>query len=334
MEPIASGLIYAGAFLMLAALRLGRRVGLAGAAILIVGLLLPPQGIRTPVAETLLDQFAPAYQFQQRHEIEIETTPDRVYSAILNSTANEIALFRALIWIWRLGGQGPESSIDSPGSKPLLEVAMQTTYTRLAEDPGREIVLGLAMGSPNRLTPRQFIRGNWFEATLEVMSFRVVSIAPERSRVITETRVYATAKRDRFALYWRLIYPVSSLIRYPWLHAIRARALREGPRPPSAPPVLAGCFSEALTAGSRVTLNAILLRHYHGLALRPPGPYPAHCWLDLPFAPAAILPPGESSVTLTGVLRHADGFRRELKNGFGYHGASEWAIEVDEFKIR
>jgi hypothetical protein len=56
--------------------------------------------------------------------------------------------------------------------------------------------------------------------------------------------------------------------------------------------------------------------------------------LDLPFAPAAILPPGESSVTLTGVLRHADGFRRELKNGFGYHGASEWAIEVDEFKIR
>jgi hypothetical protein len=45
----------------------------------------------------------------------------------------------------------------------------------------------------------------------------------------TETRVYATdaATRKRFALYWRVIYPGSALIRVMWLRAIRNRAERE-----------------------------------------------------------------------------------------------------------
>ncbi|MBV8202739.1 MAG: hypothetical protein JOZ15_19150, partial [Acidobacteria bacterium] len=44
--------------------------------------------------------------------------------------------------------------------------------------------------------------------------------------VTTETRVNATdaATRRRFAAYWRVIYPGSSLIRSMWLRAIRRRA--------------------------------------------------------------------------------------------------------------
>ncbi len=42
----------------------------------------------------------------------------------------------------------------------------------------------------------------------------------------TETRVFATDSRARrrFAVYWRVIYPGSALIRRSWLDAIKRRA--------------------------------------------------------------------------------------------------------------
>jgi len=51
---------------------------------------------------------------------------------------------------------------------------------------------------------------------------------PGFSLLSTETRVYANdaASRRRFAVYWRLIYPGSALIRRMWLRAIARRAER------------------------------------------------------------------------------------------------------------
>ena len=47
----------------------------------------------------------------------------------------------------------------------------------------------------------------------------------------TDTRVHATSDdaRRRFAAYWRVIYPGSSLIRRTWLAAIRKRAEASAP---------------------------------------------------------------------------------------------------------
>jgi len=52
--------------------------------------------------------------------------------------------------------------------------------------------------------------------------------AGEGSLLRTETRVFANGARARrrFAWYWRLIYPGSSLIRYAWLRAIAKRVVR------------------------------------------------------------------------------------------------------------
>lgn len=60
------------------------------------------------------------------------------------------------------------------------------------------------------------------------MNFLVEEIEAGNCRVRTETRVFATdaAARRRFATYWRLIYPGSSVIRHMWLRAIRMRAMR------------------------------------------------------------------------------------------------------------
>jgi hypothetical protein len=58
------------------------------------------------------------------------------------------------------------------------------------------------------------------------INFRVRDEGGGWCTVTTETRVFATdlAAQRRFARYWRVIYPGSSLLRYTWLRAIRARS--------------------------------------------------------------------------------------------------------------
>jgi len=58
------------------------------------------------------------------------------------------------------------------------------------------------------------------------MNFLVEPDGRGGSLLSTETRVFATdaVARRRFAVYWRVIYPGSALIRRMWLRAIRLRA--------------------------------------------------------------------------------------------------------------
>jgi hypothetical protein len=58
------------------------------------------------------------------------------------------------------------------------------------------------------------------------MNFKLDADEAGGTRLSTETRVFASspAARRRFALYWRVIYPGSALIRRMWLRAIERRA--------------------------------------------------------------------------------------------------------------
>jgi len=58
------------------------------------------------------------------------------------------------------------------------------------------------------------------------MNFRIEDASSAACTLTTETRVYATdaSTRRRLALYWRMIYPGSALIRRMWLRAIARRA--------------------------------------------------------------------------------------------------------------
>ncbi|MGH9675014.1 MAG: hypothetical protein ACRD44_17720, partial [Bryobacteraceae bacterium] len=75
---------------------------------------------------------------------------------------------------------------------------------------------------PDRPTPEGFKALHAPGFALAAMNFRV----EDTGLVTTETRVFATddAARRRFAVYWRLIYPWSALLRRTWLRAIARRA--------------------------------------------------------------------------------------------------------------
>jgi hypothetical protein len=206
-------------------------IALAGLSLVVLGFLLPAPEVRVP-PRTRLDEYAPAYQFHELHQIYVNAPPARVFAAIEAVTADEIWLFRTLTWIRRLGQPGPESIMNAPEHRPLLEVATRTSFLRLAREPEREIVVGTLVIAPPgaRLKAKptaedfqRLARPGFAKAT---MNFLVAADRAGGSRVTTETRVYATSDsaRRRFAAYWRVIYPGRALIRRMWLRAIRRRA--------------------------------------------------------------------------------------------------------------
>ncbi len=151
-------------------------------------------------------------------------------------TADEISLFRALTWIGRLGRRGPESIMNPPERVPILDVATRRGFLLLAEEPGRELVVGALVVAPagwrpaGKPTPERFRALDAPGFATATMNFLLEDTGDGSCLLTTETRVHATdtSAQRRFAAYWRVIYPGSSLIRRMWLQAIRLRAEAPG----------------------------------------------------------------------------------------------------------
>ena len=244
---IAVAIVYLGLLTMLLgavallhplpALGIPTRVGalaplLAGLLLTAAALAMPASETRVAAARTRLDEFAPRYQFSERHTIRVQAPPPVAYEAVRTVTANEIRGFNTLTWIRRFGRSGPESILHAPGQTPLLDVATRTTFLELAEVAGREIVVGTVVAAPIGWTRKAARTAAAFKSltapgfATATMNFRVEPDGRGGSLVSTETRVFATdaSARRRFAAYWRVIYPGSALIRRSWLAAIRRRA--------------------------------------------------------------------------------------------------------------
>jgi hypothetical protein len=184
---------------------------------------------------TLIDKFAPRWQFREVHRIAVLAPADAARRAIREVTAREIRGFRLLTWLRRAGRPGPAggSILNPPPDEPILEVALRTGFIQLA-NTDQELVLGTIVMSPRpepqAPTPDDFLAIAAPGYAKAVMNFRVRESQLAMSVVTTETRVWATDERSerRLALYWWTIRLGSGLIRRMWLRAIRRRAERIG----------------------------------------------------------------------------------------------------------
>lgn len=181
---------------------------------------------------TKMDDWMPRWQVGERHVLQIAAPPARVFAAIHEVRADEILLFRTLMAIRRCGKTGPESILNAPEQKPLLDVATQTTFIYLEDESPRELVLGTVIAAPPEMRGSGHLKADLFRQTLRpgvvlaTMNFLVTPGENGGSRVATETRVYANGRAAvrRFGVYWRLIHPGSDIIRRMWLRAIARRA--------------------------------------------------------------------------------------------------------------
>ncbi len=230
--------------LYLSTRRQGASVFVLGFALCALAALLPAPAMSVETLTSLLDEFIPVWQFDEHHEILIDADPARVERAVREVTAREIRLVRLLTWLRRprvRALSGPGDILAPSPDLPILEVALSSGFLLLAEVPEREVVFGTFVVAPPeaRRLPRAASGeqpAGWTPARFRdlsepgyakaVMNFRIAAESDGRTRLTTETRVFATdaATARRFAVYWRLIYPGSSLIRRMWLKAIRERA--------------------------------------------------------------------------------------------------------------
>lgn len=210
----------------------GVLIAAAGVAVVLVGFALPAPESRVVRVESHLDEFMAVWQFDERHSIAIAAPPGRVFQAIREVRADEIALFNALMWIRRGGRRVPEALLVARASEPLLEVLTREGFVSLADDPPREVVVGTVIlaprGTRGTLTPQVFRKRLPPGFVLAAMNFAVRPDGAGGSLVTTETRVFANSDFSRrfFAAYWRVIRPGSALIRRMWLRAIERRATR------------------------------------------------------------------------------------------------------------
>jgi hypothetical protein len=197
-----------------------RRRGLAvfGMAVLLctAGVFVPIGEIRVEGAATRLDEYVPIFQFYEFHSVVVDAPPERVDAALRAVTPEEIRFYRTLTCIRRLAAPGRFGILNPPPGRPILNTFTSGGFRRVADEPAREILLGVET------------RADRPQRTKIGFNFRIEEIGPSRCLVTTETRVYASGRHmvRGFAAYWRLIYPGSALIRRSWLRAIRLRAER------------------------------------------------------------------------------------------------------------
>jgi hypothetical protein len=246
-DMLDSFLVYLGLTLLLAGLlsvlwplrfleirtrRVGAMLAAGGVLLFLLALALPLGENTVTTDSAKLDDWMPRWQIRERHIIPVAASPEKVFAAIRAVRADDIFLFRTLIAIRRCGQDGPESILNAPEQKPILDVATQTTFFLLAEEVPRELVIGTVVAAPpqarasGRLTPALFQNNLQPGVVLGTMNFLITPDDHGGSTVSTETRIYANNKSSlrQFAIYWRIIHPGSDIIRRMWLRAIKQRA--------------------------------------------------------------------------------------------------------------
>ncbi len=192
----------------------------------------------------LIDDFLPAFDFNEVHQITIQASPECIFRSIKDLSTSEWSpvinwLFALRSFPERLFGKG---WTQFSGDRPLLDQMFESGFVLLAETPGHELVFGFMVpatigqfwkasdGALHQLSNAQEFAAFDRPGYAKVAANFLLGEGEEADgvAVTTETRIHALspATRKSFAGYWRLIGPGSALIRRLWLRAIKRRAER------------------------------------------------------------------------------------------------------------
>jgi hypothetical protein len=160
----------------------------------------------------LIDDFLPRYHFNEYHSLKVDASPEKIYDVVRHGEFAAHPVVRVLLFLRGLGRGRTTFS---------LELFLKQGFVLLAEDPPRELVLGIEgpfwkpsckLGDPDfsKPVPPGVARGIW--------NFAVAG----DGTISTETRVLcAHDARAKFRAYWLFVRPFSGLIRRMMLRAIR-----------------------------------------------------------------------------------------------------------------
>jgi hypothetical protein len=186
----------------------------------------------------LIDRFLPEFDAVESHTTIVRAPADQVWAAIRTADFGSNGIVRALFAIRGMPAflTAPREALArarTPVHAPLtLDAALTHGFIVLAEDVGRELVLGTAgrfwgaRGALCHIDPEQFMSFDEPGAAKAAWNFAVRPLVGDKTMLTTETRVRCVdaAGRTRFRIYWAVIRPFSGLIRLVMLRAIKRDA--------------------------------------------------------------------------------------------------------------
>jgi len=181
-----------------------------------------------------LERILPRYDASERHAIVVRADAARTYAALRTLDLADLPLTRVLMAVRAL----PDRVLGRRGL-PLrrhvtLDGLLGAGFALLAEEPGREIVLGIAgrfwrvTGGGMRVSAADFAAFSAAGTAKAAMDFRLEPLGGGRTRLSTETRILCAddAARRSFGRYWLAVRAGSGLIRREILARVKRAAER------------------------------------------------------------------------------------------------------------
>lgn len=188
-------------------------------------------GVQLHLSEMLIDEFAQNPDATEVHRIEIAAACETVYRALWTTDIGGSTVIKSLLALRSLPSFVFSSKCRrrSTPQKITLQTLIDAGFGQLAEEPGREIVLGIEgqfwrpTGNTLPFNQESFARPVPNNLARAVWNFAVESSAADRTILSTETRITCgdEASRKKFRIYWLFVRPFSGLIRIIMLRAVR-----------------------------------------------------------------------------------------------------------------
>lgn len=187
---------------------------------------------KTGTPDTLLDRFLPECEVLERHQTHVDAPVEITYAAAraldLQGSPVVRAIFRGRELLMHA------APTDEREPQPLVDEVLSIGWGVLAQEPGRELVLG-AVTQPweadvrfRALPPDEFATFDAPGYAKIAWTIRAEPLGPATSRFVTETRVATTDDdaRKHFRRYWTMVSPGVRLIRRESLRLVRLEAER------------------------------------------------------------------------------------------------------------
>ncbi len=183
-------------------------------------------------ADALMDDFMPRFDVVERHSVRVAAPAEIALAAAVDVDMESSAAIRAILKARELLLRSRPQHVVRP--RGLLAQAKSLGWGQLAEQPGREILMG-AVTKPWEANPVFVALPSDEFATFQepgyvkiIWTLRADPAGNEESILRTETRAVATdtSARRKFRRYWSLLSPGIIAIRIAMRSAVKASAER------------------------------------------------------------------------------------------------------------
>jgi hypothetical protein len=183
------------------------------------------------VPDALLDRFMPIYEVGERHETRVAAPAAVTYDAACAFDLHRSPLVRA---IFRGRELLMRARADAVLPTQLLALTLSIGWRRLAEEPGRELVMG-AVTRPweahvtfRGIAPERF--AEFHEPGYAQIAWTISAIPLDARtslfRTVTRVRTTDPQARCKFRRYWSIYSPGILLIRAEVVRVVRSEAER------------------------------------------------------------------------------------------------------------